>query len=160
MGGCCCCFPSKPPRENPMHPTAEPLIQRKPNHTPPYHQRPPVITHAHKVELSLFFCSLDLLDASSVRPWLPVTSDRRALAGHILAGYERCRAPEDRLRAFQNECVQVCSEAQRIMCLCSIWICAELNLFFCGGNWSLAARIRSFLNRLRRISSPRYVPSG
>ncbi|VAH77823.1 unnamed protein product [Triticum turgidum subsp. durum] len=48
MGACCCCFPSKPPRENPMHPTAEPLIQRKPNHTPPYHQRPPVITHAHK----------------------------------------------------------------------------------------------------------------
>lgn len=31
-----------------MHPAAEPLIQRKPNHTP-------VITHTHKVQLSLSF---------------------------------------------------------------------------------------------------------
>ncbi|KAM0835661.1 hypothetical protein ACQ4PT_062794 [Festuca glaucescens] len=44
MGGCCCCFPSKPRRENPMHPAAEPLIQGTPNHTPPHHQPPPVIT--------------------------------------------------------------------------------------------------------------------
>ncbi|KAI4999331.1 hypothetical protein ZWY2020_003920 [Hordeum vulgare] len=48
MGGCCCCFPSKPPRENPMHPAAESLIQRKPNHTLPCHQPPPVITHTQK----------------------------------------------------------------------------------------------------------------
>ncbi|XP_047057112.1 carbonic anhydrase, chloroplastic-like [Lolium rigidum] len=43
MGGCCCCFPSKPRRENPMHPAAEPLIPGKPNHAPPHHQPPPVI---------------------------------------------------------------------------------------------------------------------
>nr|BAK05734.1 predicted protein [Hordeum vulgare subsp. vulgare] len=48
MGGCCCCFPSKPPRENPMHPAAESPIQRKPNHTLPCHQPPPVITHTQK----------------------------------------------------------------------------------------------------------------
>ncbi|CAO2179051.1 unnamed protein product [Urochloa humidicola] len=27
MGGCCCCFAHKPPRENPMHPGLEPLIR-------------------------------------------------------------------------------------------------------------------------------------
>uniref|UniRef100_A0ACD5VJI0 Uncharacterized protein n=2 Tax=Avena sativa TaxID=4498 RepID=A0ACD5VJI0_AVESA len=50
MGGCCCCFPSKPPRENPMHPAAEAeaLLQQKPNHTPPRHQPPPAITKTDK----------------------------------------------------------------------------------------------------------------
>jgi hypothetical protein len=38
-----------------MHPAAEPLIQGKPNHAPPHHQPPPMITSTDEVQLSFLF---------------------------------------------------------------------------------------------------------
>ncbi|KAL6615660.1 hypothetical protein ACP70R_037930 [Stipagrostis hirtigluma subsp. patula] len=47
MGACCCCFLAhKPPRENPMHPSREPLVARGPNPTASYHHSPPAITYS------------------------------------------------------------------------------------------------------------------
>ncbi|KAK3164878.1 hypothetical protein QOZ80_1AG0026010 [Eleusine coracana subsp. coracana] len=46
MGGCCCCFPAhKPPRENPMHPSREPLIRHGPDFTTLHHP-PQMITYS------------------------------------------------------------------------------------------------------------------